>query len=75
MPNWQNEYRRCDNCRSEYRPQKSASSRALNIPDFGALVREQIIVRQHLENPITLFLPDGSKGRVWLATDKHGSQT
>jgi len=125
MPNWRNEYRRCDNCRGEYLPQreaqsycsrrckrdasytrerllkggprsvrkrrlarvvpgtvrngpfsstKSASSRALNIPDFGALVREQIIARQHLENPITIFLSDGSQGRVWLATDKHGSK-
>jgi hypothetical protein len=37
-------------------------------------VREQIIARQHLENPITIFLPDGSQGRVWLATDKHGSK-
>ena len=43
-------------------------------PDFGAVVREQIIARQHLENPITIFLPDGSQGRVWLATDKHGSK-
>jgi hypothetical protein len=37
-------------------------------------VREQVIARQHLENPITIFLPDGSQGRVWLATDKHGSK-
>jgi hypothetical protein len=21
---------------------------------------------EHLENPITIFLPDGSQGRVWL---------
>jgi len=125
MPTWRNEYRSCDNCRSEYRPQreaqsycsprckrdaaytrrlllvgrprrvrkrrlatpvpgsvkkgpfsptKSLSSRAPNTPDFGAVVREQIIARQHLENPITIFLPDGSQGRVWLATDKHGSK-
>src|SRR5262249_39911485 len=26
MPNWRNEYRRCDNCRSEYRPQREAQS-------------------------------------------------
>jgi len=24
MPEWRNEYRRCDNCRSEYRPQREA---------------------------------------------------
>jgi len=24
MPNWRNEYRRCDNCRSEYRPQRES---------------------------------------------------
>jgi len=26
MPNWRNEYRRCDNCRSDYRPQREAQS-------------------------------------------------
>jgi hypothetical protein len=26
MPNWRNEYRRCDNCRSEYRPQRESQS-------------------------------------------------
>jgi len=26
MPNWRNEYRRCDNCRGEYRPQREAQS-------------------------------------------------
>jgi hypothetical protein len=26
MPNWRNEYRTCDNCRSEYRPQREAQS-------------------------------------------------
>ena len=26
MPKWRNEYRRCDNCRSEYRPQREAQS-------------------------------------------------
>jgi hypothetical protein len=26
MPNWRNEYRRCDNCRSEYRPRREAQS-------------------------------------------------
>src|SRR4029078_9847391 len=26
MPSWRNEYRRCDNCRSEYRPQREAQS-------------------------------------------------
>jgi hypothetical protein len=26
MPNWRNEYRRCDNCRSEYRPQPESQS-------------------------------------------------
>src|SRR5262245_54909987 len=122
MSNWRNEYRRCDKCLGEYRPQreaqsycsrrckrdasytrerllkggprsvrkkrlaravpgtvrngpfsstKSVSSRAPNTPN---LARDQIIARQHLENPITIFLPDGSQGRFWLATDKHGSK-
>jgi hypothetical protein len=26
MPNWRSDYRRCDNCRSEYRPQREAQS-------------------------------------------------
>src|SRR5215831_18116978 len=26
MPNWRNEYRRCNNCRSEYRPQREVQS-------------------------------------------------
>jgi hypothetical protein len=26
MPTWRNEYRRCDNCRGEYRPQREAQS-------------------------------------------------
>jgi hypothetical protein len=26
MPKWRNEYRRCDNCRREYRPQREAQS-------------------------------------------------
>jgi len=26
MPKWRNEYRRCDNCRCEYRPQREAQS-------------------------------------------------
>jgi hypothetical protein len=26
MPKWRNEYRRCDNCRSEYQPQREAQS-------------------------------------------------
>ena len=26
MPKWRSEYRRCDNCRSEYRPQREAQS-------------------------------------------------
>jgi len=125
MPKWRNEYRRCDNCRGEYRLQrkaqsycsprckrdasytrrrllkggprsvrkrhlatpipgsvengpfystKSVSSKAPNTPDVGALVRDQVLARAHLENPITIFLPDGSQGRIWLATDKRGSK-
>jgi hypothetical protein len=44
----------------------SVSSRAAVSPDIGAFVREQVVARAHLENPITIFLPDGSQGRVWL---------
>lgn len=43
-------------------------------PEIGGIMRKQIIARQHLENPLTIFLPDGSQGRLWLATGKDGSK-
>jgi hypothetical protein len=47
---------------------KSIGCKPPQTPDIGAFVREQIVARAHLENPITIFLPDGSQGRVWLAS-------
>jgi hypothetical protein len=37
-------------------------------------VREQIVTKAHLENPITIFLPDGSQGRVWLGSSVIGDE-
>jgi hypothetical protein len=43
-------------------------------PDIGAFVRDQVVARAHLENPITIFLPDGSLGRVWLGSSGVGDE-
>ena len=53
---------------------KTEASGAPQTPDTGSFVREQLVARAHLENPITVFLPDGSQVRVWLATSKDGSK-
>ena len=53
---------------------KTVASGAPQTPDIGSFAREQLVARAHLENPITVFLPDGSQGRVWLATSKDGSK-
>jgi hypothetical protein len=39
---------------------------------LGAFVREQIVAQQDRPNPIGFSLPDGGKGRVWVASDKGG---
>jgi hypothetical protein len=43
-----------------------------STPDLGASVRAQIVAQQDEPNPIGFALPDGSKGRVWLASNKRG---
>jgi hypothetical protein len=39
---------------------------------LGAFVREQI--EQDEPNPVIFSLPDGTKGRAWLASDDDGSK-
>jgi len=43
-------------------------------PDLGAFVRAQIVAQEEEPNPIGFTLPDGTKGRVWLASDDQGSK-
>jgi hypothetical protein len=42
--------------------------------DLGAFVREQIEAQQDEPNPVIFALPDGTKGRAWLASDNDGSK-
>jgi hypothetical protein len=35
----------------------------------GQEIREQVLAQQHLPNPLTITLRNGSTTRVWLATD------
>jgi hypothetical protein len=44
-------------------------------PDFGAFVRAQIVAQHDKPNPIGFTVPDGTKGRVWLASNKDGGKT
>jgi hypothetical protein len=53
---------------------KSATFKAPSTPDFGPFVREQIVAQQDRPNPIGFSLPVGSKGRVWVASDRHGAK-
>jgi len=41
---------------------------------LGAFVRAQIVAQEEEPNPIGFTLPDGTKGRVWLASDDQGSK-
>jgi hypothetical protein len=38
-------------------------------PDLGAFVRRQIVAQKDEPNPIGFTLPDGTRGRVWLASN------
>ena len=42
--------------------------------DLGAFVRQQIEAEQDEPNPVIFALPDGTKGRAWLASDNDGSK-
>jgi hypothetical protein len=39
---------------------------------LGAFVRKQIKAQQDKPNPISFAVPDGTKGRAWLASDTGG---
>jgi len=41
---------------------------------LGAFVRAQIVAQEEEPNPIGFTLPDGTKGRVWLASDRDHSK-
>jgi hypothetical protein len=54
-------------------PFSSIETKACKAPstrDLGAFVRKQIIAQQDKPNPISFAVPDGTKGRAWLASDK-----
>ena len=47
---------------------KTDACKAPSTPDLGAFIRAQIVAQEEL-NPIGFSLSDGTKGRVWLASD------
>jgi len=66
MPNWRNEYRRCDNCRREYRPQREAQSYC--NPNCRRVVRGHFVSRTVGAGLIVggwlLMLPTSAVGHV-----------
>jgi hypothetical protein len=55
-----------------FSPTKTSICKPPYTPDLGAFVRAQIVADQDDPNPITFALPDGTKGRAWLASDDQG---
>jgi len=56
-------------------PFSSIETKACKAPstrDLGAFVRKQIKAQQDKPNPISFAVPDGTKGRAWLASDTGG---
>jgi hypothetical protein len=53
---------------------KTVTCKPPSTPDLGAFVRAQIVDQQDDPNSITFALPDGTKGRVWLASNNDGSK-
>jgi hypothetical protein len=53
---------------------KSVACEPPFTPDLGAFVRGQIERQREQSNPIGFSFPDASKGRVWLASDRHGAK-
>jgi hypothetical protein len=56
-----------------FSPSKTDTWKPPHTLDLGAFVRAQIVAHQHDPNPIN-SLPDGTRGRAWLASDNHGSK-
>ena len=57
-----------------FSPTKTSSCKPPHTPDLGAFVRAQIVAHEEEPNPIGFSLPDGTKGRVWLASDRDHSK-
>ena len=53
---------------------KQMPANAPSTPDLGAFVRAQIVAQKEEPNPIGFSLSDGTKGRVWLASDRRSIQ-
>ena len=53
-----------------FSPTKTSTCKPPHTPDLGAFVRAQIVAQEDEPNPIGFSLPDGTKGRVWLASDR-----
>ena len=60
--------------KGHFLPTETVACKGTQDVDQGAFVRAQILAQQDQLNPITFFLPDGSRGQVWLASDKHGNK-
>src|SRR6478672_8312344 len=57
-----------------FSPTNSVACRPPSTPDLGAFVRAQIVAQEDEPNPIRFTLPDGIRGRVWLASDRDHSK-
>ena len=57
-----------------FSPINSVVCKAPFTPDLGPFVRAQIVAQEDKPNPIGFTLPDGAKGRAWLASDNDGSK-
>jgi hypothetical protein len=53
---------------------KSVACKPPSTPDLGAFVRKQIAVHQDQSNPLSFTTPNGTKCRVWLASDTKGNR-
>jgi hypothetical protein len=57
-----------------FSPTNSVACKPPSTPDLGAFVRAQIVAQEEEPNPIGFTLPDGTKERVWLASDRDHSK-
>jgi hypothetical protein len=52
----------------------SGACKAPSTPDLGAFVQAQIEAQQDKPNPLSFTLPDGTRGRAWIATKQASSK-
>jgi hypothetical protein len=57
-----------------FSPTKTNTCKPPHTPDLGAFVRAQIVAQENEPNPIGFTLPDGTKGRAWLASDDQSAK-